>query len=383
MIKKYDYVIIGAGIAGCSLAYFLKKHSNSVLIIDKNSDVAIGASGAAGAFLSPLLGKDNKFKDLVTKALKFSVDLYKKEFPLYIDTCGTCRIPKNKEDRKKFESYKNFMDFPYEELEDGYFFEIASSVKSYEICKSLVKDVETLFDYEVNTLNENLINNEIKANKLFLTTGADISLIDEEYFNIRAVWGQKINIETSSDISINYHKECSLGRKKDGIVSIGATHHRFEEDMSDTSYNLKLKDLNKTNHNEKTLKIINEDNEKLLKLASDIHTLNDVKIKDIKIGARAASVDYFPLVGKLVDSKKSIEEYPHIINGSFIKDENLIMYEDLYVLNGVGGRGFVLSLYLASSLVNSIVKDEKLEDEITTYRMFKRWVKRLKNRNNK
>ena len=57
--KEFDYVIVGAGIAGCSTAYFLSKYSKSILLIDKNEKVAFGASGAAGAFLSPLLGKPN------------------------------------------------------------------------------------------------------------------------------------------------------------------------------------------------------------------------------------------------------------------------------------------------------------------------------------
>ena len=96
--QEFDYVIVGAGIAGCSLAHFLSKYSKSVLLIDKNEDVAYGASGAAGAFLSPLLGKPNKFKDLITKALNFSMDYYKKYFSEDLINCGTCRIPKNSED---------------------------------------------------------------------------------------------------------------------------------------------------------------------------------------------------------------------------------------------------------------------------------------------
>ena len=80
MIKEYDYVIVGAGIAGCSLGHFLGKYSKSILLIDKNEDLAFGASGAAGAFLSPLLGKPNKFKDLVTRALSFSTEYYKNNF---------------------------------------------------------------------------------------------------------------------------------------------------------------------------------------------------------------------------------------------------------------------------------------------------------------
>lgn len=380
--KEFDYVIIGAGIAGCSLAYFLSKYSKSVLLIDKNENVAFGASGAAGAFLSPLLGKPNKFKDLVTKALIFSTNFYKNNFPELITNCGTCRIPKNQEDEEKFQTYIPYMDFEYKKYEKGYFFEIGSVVKSYEICKNLSQNVEKLFNYEVETIEkiEDLwfINNEIKTKKLFLTTGADISLIEEKYFDLRAVWGQKIDISTSTNIEINYHKECSLAKSKDNITSIGATHHRFEKNQIKGSYDLKLKNINNLNHDDYTKTIMQNDIDELLKKANDIKKLENIKIIDIKIGARASSIDYFPMVGKLIDSKKSFEKYPHLKNGFQIKNENLEMIENLYVLNGVGGRGFVLSLYLANLLVENIFNNQELEEEITNYRLFKRWAKKQK-----
>lgn len=386
-MKEFDYLVIGAGIAGCSLVHFLKNYSSSILLIDKNEDVAFGASGAAGAFLSPLLGKPNKFKDLVTKSLNFSINYYKEFFSDELINCGTCRIPKNQEDEEKFQSYIPFMDFEYEKFEEGYFFPIGSVVKPYEVCKKLSKDVDKLFNFNVTKIERIedfwLINNEIKAKNLFLTTGANISLIDEEYFDIRAVWGQKIDILTSSKIDINYHKECSLSKNKKidenrYVVSIGATHNRFNKDMKNSSYNLELANINKIEHNEETKEIIEADIQKLLKKANDIKELNNIEVIDVKIGARASSVDYFPMVGKLVDSKKSIEKFPHIKNGTHIKNENLIMKDNLFVLNGVGGRGFVLSLYLANQLVENIFNNKKLDDEITNYRLFSRWAKKQK-----
>lgn len=386
-MKEFDYLVIGAGIAGCSLVHFLKNYSTSILLIDKNEDVAFGASGAAGAFLSPLLGKPNKFKDLVTKSLNFSINYYKEFFSDELINCGTCRIPKNQEDEEKFQSYIPFMDFEYEKFEEGYFFPIGSVVKPYEVCKKLSKDVDKLFNFNVTKIERIedfwLINNEIKAKNLFLTTGANISLIDEEYFDIRAVWGQKIDILTSSKIDINYHKECSLSKSKKidenrYVVSIGATHNRFNKDMKNSSYNLELANINKIEHNEETKEIIEADIQKLLKKANDIKELNNIEVIDVKIGARASSVDYFPMVGKLVDSKKSIEKFPHIKNGTHIKNENLIMKDNLFVLNGVGGRGFVLSLYLANQLVENIFNNKKLDDEITNYRLFSRWAKKQK-----
>ncbi len=385
--KSYDYIIIGAGIAGCSTAYFLSKYSNSILLIDRNCDVAQGASGAAGAFLSPLLGKPNKFKELVTKALKFSIEFYKEKIPNEINNCGVVRIPKNNEDREKFESYKPYMDFSFKEEEEGYFFEIGSQVNSYEVCNFLSKNVEKLFNYNVEDIKKSnkkwLINDSFEAENLILTTGADISLIEEKYFNIRAVWGQKIDIYTTTCINKNYHKACSLSyskkikRTNKNLVSIGATHHRFNCDLKICNHCIKTANINQIFSHSYTLDTINSDTEKLIRLANDIQKLDNVEVCDIKIGARASSVDYFPMLGKLIDSASTIEKYPHLVNGSHIKNDMLFYYDNLFVLNGVGGRGFVLSPYLASMLVDNIIKNSEINSNVLTQRLFKRWVKKF------
>lgn len=388
MYKEYEYVIIGAGITGCSVSYFLKDKTKSILLLDRNCDVAQGASGAAGAFLSPLLGKENKFKDLVTKALKFSTDFYLKNIPEYITNCGVVRIPKNNKDREKFDSYIPYLDFPFKEKDDGYFFEIGSQVIPYEICKILSKDIEKQFSYEVENImkidDHWYINDEIKAKNIILTTGADISLVEEEYYDIRAVWGQKIDIYSTTCVDVNYHKECTISvsryndEKKKNLISIGATHHRFTCDLDVCNHCIKTANINKMFSHSYSETTVNGDTEKLLSLASDIKTLKDVEVCDIKIGARASSVDYFPMVGKLIDSKSTLEKFPHLKNGSHLKDDQLDCIENLYVVNGVGGRGFVLSPYLAKSLVDSIYENNFLEESIITNRLFKRWVKKSK-----
>jgi hypothetical protein len=82
------------------------------------------------------------------------------------------------------------------------------------------------------------------------------------------------------------------------------------------------------------------------------------------------------MVGNLIDSKNSFKSYPHIKNGAFIKDEQLILYENLYTLNGVGGRGFVLAPYLANILSEFVVNGEEMPKEVLNYRLFKRWAKK-------
>ena len=391
--KIYDFAIIGAGIAGCCSAYYISKETQNIIVLDKNSNTAAGASGAAGAFLNPILGKPNTFKELVTKALNFSVDFYSSKFSDLISSCGTYRVAKNDEDMEKFWSYEEFIEFDYEKKDDGYLFPIGSVVNSVEICNRLLENITQVYNYNVKSLEKKdncwLINNDLKAKNIVLTTGANIDLISEDYVNIRPVWGQKINVYSSSEIEYNFHKECSISQSKKikntnkYQFSIGATHNRFIENMDDTSYNLNLKDINNISHNDKSLEIINKDTKKLINLANDILKLEDLEVIDFKIGARAASNDYFPIVGKLIDSKKSIEDNPHILNGSHIKDENLSSIDNFYIINGVGGRGYVLSPYLARVLCDNIFRNKKIDSSINSTRLFKRWVKRLKNKGKK
>ena len=215
--------------------------------------------------------------------------------------------------------------------------------------------------------------------------GADIKHIKEEYFDIRGVWGQKIDVSTTTQTHINYHKECSVSKasKIEGSdlykVSIGATHHKFNCDKNICNYCIEtanINDCSKCYNNS----IVNSDSVKLIALANDIIKLENVEVIDVKIGARASSNDYFPMIGKLVDSKKSIEKFPHLLNGTHIKNSMLETVNNLYVINGVGGRGFVLSPYLANELVEHIINDKQIEDNLSNHRLFKRWAKKQKNK---
>ena len=65
-MKLNDFAVIGAGIAGSSIAYELSKRRKKVVVYDDDSMFC--ASKAAGAFVCPMVGKPNPFKDLTNKA---------------------------------------------------------------------------------------------------------------------------------------------------------------------------------------------------------------------------------------------------------------------------------------------------------------------------
>ncbi len=368
------------------MAHHLSKKFDNILLVDRNSCVGAGASGAAGAFLSPLLGKDNKFKDLVSESLKYSVDFYKQNAKELIVNKGIVRISKNEVDEEKFKSYISFFDFSYKEKDGGYFFDIGSRVDSIKMCEFLSKDVEKRFNLEIDKIEFKddiwILNDNLKTKNLILTTGADTTLIDEDYFKIRPVWGQRIDVETSTKVPYNYHKVCSISSSLElpndkYLVTIGATHNIYNCDHKVCSYCLKIPNISNKPRFTCDNDSIKKDTAKLLELSKDILNLKDVKVLNTKIGARASSVDYLPMLGELIDSKKTLLKYPYIKKGSKVPNKDFVRYKNLYVLNGVGGRGFVLSPFLAKQLVDNIVSKKDIDQGITTNRLFQRWARKL------
>jgi glycerol-3-phosphate dehydrogenase len=51
MNQFYDFIIIGGGVVGCMLARFLSRYQGSILLIEKEPDIGMGASSANSAIV--------------------------------------------------------------------------------------------------------------------------------------------------------------------------------------------------------------------------------------------------------------------------------------------------------------------------------------------
>jgi glycine/D-amino acid oxidase-like deaminating enzyme len=355
-----DFIVVGAGISGCSIAYFLNKHKHTVKLYDHNGISNFG-SKAAGAFLSPMIGKPNRFKDFTNDALKYSINFYDNLASDLITHSKVQRVPKDESDRLRFDEYERYIDgFDYHKADEyggGFLFDIGASVEAQEIGIRLSKDIEVI-KQEVTTLTFHgdywLVNQE-KCKHVILATGAFDSLIDEPYIKLKRLWGQRIVVETSTNIPHNLHKNCSVSKSKDGKLSIGATYLRgvLHKECDD------------------------KNTKELLQKVDEIVKLEDVKVIDRVCGTRSATDDYFPIIGRIIDSQKSIAKFPNLKNGQKISAENLIYHPNLFMINGLGSRAFVLAPKLAFALSENILNGKKIDDNITINRLFTRWVKRI------
>ena len=346
-MKHFDFVVIGAGIAGLLSAYQLRGYKT--LLIDKKG-ILQGASAAAGAFLFPKIGKKSSYTDFINKAVLKSFKFYES---LGIDTHkkGVLLLPRNEEDIKKFKEYEKDIKLPFQKRDGGFFFKDGGFIEVDEVREKIkipfLKEEISVLKKE----GEFWRVNDILTKNVILATGYE-SLIDIPYIKIRSVWGERIEIKGKwhGDLDIFYHKNCSVAKINDRL-RIGATHKRNCPDC-------------KVNEKEAL---------ELIEKAGEIVNIKEFEISDIKGGFRAASADYFPVLGEIIDTEKTLLNQPKIVKGENPKE--IFYHKNLYIINGMGGRGFSNALMCATMLKKHIIKSENL-GKIDTKRLFIKWARK-------
>jgi len=366
----YDYLIIGAGSAGSNTAYALKLAGKKVAIVDKEG-IAKGASGAAGAFLSPLPGKKNPYNTLVNTALKYSLDFYKKLLPESIVKKGVLRVSNdNFNDTKLSANELEYKHINFEDI-DGYFYSDAAIINPSEICHHLSKDCDFfLKDIKELEYKDGYYHlDELKAKNIILAQGVNTQLVNYHYVKISPIFGVKIDVKSSTEVPFNIHKSISVStNKKDGTIAIGATQQNHS--LLDASCNTTCDKCAFYIDTDK------QDIDSLLKQAQELIKLEDLEIVNVFKGARATIKSYFPVLGKVIDYESSLKKYPSIKKGTKIPSELLEYYPNIYTINALGSRGFVFGPYLAKILKEYLLDNKEIPKEVSLEKLFYKMARR-------
>ncbi|MCF6201519.1 MAG: FAD-binding oxidoreductase, partial [Hydrogenimonas sp.] len=364
----FDTIVIGAGIAGVSVAYWLKEEGQSVLLVDKKGLLA-GASGAAGAFLSPRLGKGGELQRITNEAYLFALEFYKKNTPHSFFQKGLARVPKDDEDAKRFHEYRRHLKIPFklcgrEDLpflskesliDEAICFEEAAFVDPMGAAKSLSDGVQTIFGIDAKPTRESGVwrVGKFKAKNIVISTGAERLPIEAPYLEISGLWGERVDIKTSAKIPMTIHKRISVSANVEGVVRVGATHVRDDERSE-----------------------IERVNSLIVDAIGMVPALKDQTLLRIYAGRRSSVSDHFPVVGALADLHRTYKTLG--VPSKNVKPESseIDRIEGCFIAGCYGGRGFVFAPLMGKALANKILKGEAVNPLASPDRYLLRYLRK-------
>jgi tRNA 5-methylaminomethyl-2-thiouridine biosynthesis bifunctional protein len=362
----YDTLVVGAGIAGASCAYFLTQKGQRVLVLDK-AGIALGGSGAAGAFVSPKIGKGGPLQQLTNEAFAFASAFYAAHFRDLYHQTGVVRLPKDAIDAQKFPFYipHNFAHHETWDSQrlashgigtayDGFYFPDAGTCDAPQICEALLEGIDVdVFEVSSLVRHENgWCVGPYRGKNLVLATGYESSLCDLRYAGIKGTWGTRGDFRSALPLLVSMHQSMSVSANLHGIIRLGATHEKSVQAPRpcEASQALSLKSK-----------------------ASELIETADLKLIESYCGMRAGSRDYFPLVGRVMDVAAVLKASPEVARGAKVP---LIYRPDLYCCNGLGGRGFVFGPLMGKILAELIVENKPVDKRVDPDRLFYKWCRK-------
>ncbi len=370
----YDTAIIGAGINGCSCAYFLSQADQTVVLIDQEG-VASGGSGAAGAFISPKFTKGGYLKELLEEAYLFSLTFYTQNFPKHIQIAKLLQIANSDENEVRLNAFKETTSLsfsedhseaepiltPYAKESASLVLEEGGVVNAKAMCEALAEGIDFSREKaDVLHFDDGVWQvGDIRAKRIILATGSYDVVVKMPYLELRRIWGHRIDVKTATKVPYSIHHHLSISpSSEDGTLAIGATHNLHFNPFGAEEYDLEA------------------GRKELLEKALKSVKLENVEVLKDYVGLRSGSNDYLPIIGPVVDAEKTMDETFKVSNLKRVDDESFSYYPELYMINGTGGYGFVLAPYLAKQLTEYIIDKTELDRELTPTRFFRRWAKR-------
>ncbi len=374
-MRHYHTIVVGAGVAGCCSAYMLQKEGVEVLLIDRSATPATGGSGAAGAFVSPKIGKGSPLQHITNEAFCYAQQFYQEHFPSYFHQTGVVRLPKDEEDDQRFSLYAQAHETSFEWFDEarlkqegiesakrGLFFGDAGVCDAPQLCQAMSKSVlfqqfylEALYFEEGLWHLKSLEGEMLHSQHVILATGYENHLFDMRYMGVKGTWGSRGDYESATPLKVSMHQRISISANAQGIIKLGATHVK----QKDAPHPCFLCDG-------KPLQMLEDE-------AKAMVDVRDFRLKETFCGMRAGSKDYFPLVGGVVNVPYMLENYPAVTRGA---KPPLEYHPNLYVCNGLGGRGFVFAPLMAKWLSEHIVHHAPLDNRVNPDRLFLRWARR-------
>jgi tRNA 5-methylaminomethyl-2-thiouridine biosynthesis bifunctional protein len=392
---NHEVVVIGAGLAGLSVAWAMVKRGWHVTVIDKHDSVGAEASGNPAGLLMPRLSQlDDTDSRFYCNAYVYAINVLEKlqnnsdkHFWYQSGSVLLTSADKTGKLSQQYTSIDEFVSFQTKQKlsaitgvdinRDGFEFTHAGWINTQQLCECLAEacgDALTLVRTNVESISHAdhgwkiyLDNKEdIKSNYVVFANAASCRLFSQlEWLPIESVRGQLSYVpatDKSHALKCGISAERYITPEQDGMHVVGASYSA-ENDSTE----LNLADHQ---HNIETLHQV---------LPGIIDTSVEMKGR---VAFRAISKDRVPVVGAIPDRPAFLRDYDDLRHGRISKNYPAGTYQPgLFITSGHGSRGLTTCL-LSGEMIAAMITAEpvpvekKVMDYLNPARFIIRQLKR-------
>ncbi|EAK9882944.1 bifunctional tRNA (5-methylaminomethyl-2-thiouridine)(34)-methyltransferase MnmD/FAD-dependent 5-carboxymethylaminomethyl-2-thiouridine(34) oxidoreductase MnmC [Campylobacter lari] len=338
--------IIGAGIAGASMAYELSLRNVQVDVFEKENSLGKGASGNINGILSSLILKPDVLLGEFSQYAFLEASRFYRQI-LNLTPQGVYEFAHNELMHERFDSQKDNVLF--EIINNQAFLKDGFCIKPQELVKTLLQKskARVFFEYEFKDYsykNEkfslNFNNQKILKDYdvLIYAQGADVkNFLEYKYMKLSSVRGQCTHLKPFLK---NPHALSSKGyicpiNEELNLQLIGASYDRLNQD---------------------TTLLKNDDLQNIENVKEFLHDEN-LEIMGGKVGFRSYSSDRFAIAGQAYDENFYMQNYKALL---WHKNKNQVIPNDfipLYFSIAHGSRAFA-SAIVCARVMSSLIFDE-------------------------
>jgi tRNA 5-methylaminomethyl-2-thiouridine biosynthesis bifunctional protein len=356
--KQQSFTVLGAGIAGLSLAEKLQQQGKNVTLIDRQKQPCLETSGNPQAMIMPSFDlNDSQEARFYLTSFLYATRHYSKPFFHQTGVKQLAFDQKQKEWKSKMLSNFNLPRELIQSCDDGLYYPLSGWLDTQGHAQQIFTQIKDYQQADVTQVKQ--INNQwylyadetlvLKTDVLILANGINCKNLLEDYdLPIVPKHGQIGIFETEhADNEISEHKSIQLSKgyiipSWMGKQTLGATFdHLQPQDWYQPA---------------KTTDDYWHKNVEFWKGTTFEKHLNKIENHYPRAGIRVTTPDHLPLCGALIDQKHFKQHYHDICHGKTWKHyPTPRAIENLYLFTGLGSRGFTSAPILAEFLCNQIL----------------------------
>lgn len=400
---KKTALVIGAGIAGCSIAYKLAKENWQVELVDTADTIAAAASGNSRAVLYARTAKQrSSLADFHEAAFHYAVNFYNgfnSEPDKHLGLKGMLKLDEQISEQllaanPELRSRQNIDAELAKQLTgieiqtEGIFYPQSGWLDPVAICRQLTADKNICFygntvisqlekneaGWQAKTKNQSGFNTDI----IVIACGQHSNqFAQSQWLPLKSLRGQTTELPCSESSQLLNIAVCQRGYitpQQNGLHSIGATYSPDNDCQ-----------ILKADHKENIDNLLGMlDDHSDWKAALKDNRDNSTNTLNGRVGFRCVSPDYMPIVGPLVNDQVFNQQFQSLSKDASKTPGTLAkLHDGLFVSTGFGSHGFTTAPLAAELLLAQIEGapmplGDKLRQSIAPVRFLTRQLVRSK-----